>query len=462
MRRTAATVAFRTDRQEGNEGMNDWLHMTAANLGRGIGKGEIDPVTLCDTYLSAIDAHSARDRIFTIVTHDRARAEAKAAKERADAKLRLGPLDGVPVSWKDLFDTAGITTSAGSRLLEDRVPEHDAPVLATATRAGLVCLGKTHMSEFAFSGLGLNPITATPPCVNGEGAVPGGSSSGAATSVAYGLAAGAIGSDTGGSVRIPAAWNDLVGLKTTHGRISTDGVVPLVPSFDSVGPLARTVEDAALLLAALEGRKPVDLRGASLAGRRFAVLETVAMDGLREAPRAAFLSAIDRLRAAGARVEALAVPEVAEAMALSGILYTPEAYGTWGEVIEAAPEKMFAPILERFRGGAEARASALIVAGNVLKRCKAAYFAATAGYDAVLMPTAANLPPDHERLLSDAEYYVTENLLTLRNTRIGNLMGGCGMSLPTGVPSCGMQMLAPPMTEARLLRLAAAAERALG
>ena len=112
--------------------------------------------------------------------------------------------------------------------------------------------------------------------------------------------------------------------------------------------------------------------------------------------------------------------------------------------------------------GAEARASALIVAGNVLKRCKAAYFAATAGYDAVLMPTAANLPPDHERLLSDAEYYVTENLLTLRNTRIGNLMGGCGMSLPTGVPSCGMQMLAPPMTEARLLRLAAAAERALG
>ena len=97
--------------------------------------------------------------------------------------------------------------------------------------------------------------------------------------------------------------------------------------------------------------------------------------------------------------------------------------------------------------GAEARASALIVAGNGLKRCKAAYFAATAGYDAVLMPTAANLPPDHERLLSDAEYYVTENLLTLRNTRIGNLMGGCGMSLPTGVPSCGMQMLAPPMTE---------------
>lgn len=442
--------------------MQDWLWMTAAELGRGIGAGEIDPEALTEAYLAAIAAHEHGASTYARLTETRARAEAAAAAARARPGQRLSLLDGVPVSWKDLFDTAGVATESGSALLEGRVPVRDAEVLRTAGAAGLVCLGKTHMSEFAFSGLGLNPITATPPCVNGEGAVPGGSSSGAATSVAYGLAAGAIGSDTGGSVRIPAAWNDLVGLKTTHGRISTDGVVPLVPSFDSVGPLARTVEDAALLLAALEGRKPVDLRGASLAGRRFAVLETVAMDGLREAPRAAFLSAIDRLRAAGARVEALAVPEVAEAMALSGILYTPEAYGTWGEVIEAAPEKMFAPILERFRGGAEARASALIVAGNVLKRCKAAYFAATAGYDAVLMPTAANLPPDHERLLSDAEYYVTENLLTLRNTRIGNLMGGCGMSLPTGVPSCGMQMLAPPMTEARLLRLAAAAERALG
>lgn len=442
--------------------MQDWLWMTAADLGRGIGRGEIDPEALTETYLAAIAGHEHGTTTYARLTEARARAEAAAAADRARAGRRLSLLDGVPVSWKDLFDTAGVATESGTALLKGRVPERDAEVLRTAGAAGLVCLGKTHMSEFAFSGLGLNPMTATPPCVNGAGAVPGGSSSGAACSLAYGLAAGAIGSDTGGSVRIPAAWNDVVGLKTSHGRVSTEGVVPLVPSFDSVGPLARTVEDAALLLAALEGRKPADLQGASLQGRRFAVLKTVAMDGVREAPRAAFLSAVERLRGAGALVEPVEVPEVTEAMALSGILYTPEAYGIWGELIEGAPEKMFAPILERFRSGREASASDLIVAGTVLKRCKAAYYKAVAGYDAVLMPTAANLPPDHERLLSDAEYYVTENLLTLRNTRIGNLMGGCGLSLPTGVPSCGLQMLMPPMAEERLLRLGAATERALG
>lgn len=441
--------------------MHEWLWMTAADLGRGIGAGEIDPVALTECYLAAITAHEHGEATYARVTAERALAEAGAAAERAKARQRLSPLDGVPISWKDLFDSAGVATESGSALLKGRVPTRDARVLANATAAGLVCLGKTHMSELAFSGLGLNPVTATPPCVNGVGAVPGGSSSGAATSVAYGLAAAGIGSDTGGSVRIPAAWNDLVGLKTTHGRLSVDGAVPLVASFDTVGPLTRSVEDAALLLAVLEGGKPADLRGASLKGRRFAVLETVGMEDLRDAPRAAFLSAIDRLRGAGALVEPIEVPEVTEAMDLSSILYTPEAYGTWRDTIEAAPEKMFPPILERFRSGAEARACDLIAAWQVLERCKAAYYAATAGYDAVLTPSAANLPPDHERLLNDEAYYVTENLLTLRNTRIGNLMGGCAVTLPTGVPSCGVQMLAPPMGEERLMRLASAAEEAL-
>src|SRR6056297_3335553 len=127
------------------------------------------------------------------------------------------------------------------------------------------------MSELAFSGLGLNPVTATPPCVNNPDAVSGGSSSGAAASVAFDLAACGIGSDTGGSVRIPAAWNDLVGLKTTAGRVSLQGVVPLCAKFDTVGPLCRSVEDTALILAALEGRRPADLRGASLAGTRFLI-----------------------------------------------------------------------------------------------------------------------------------------------------------------------------------------------
>ncbi|HSG56137.1 MAG TPA: amidase family protein, partial [Paracoccaceae bacterium] len=190
--------------------MQDWLGMSAADLGRAIGAGRIDPVDLAQAHLDAIEAHPLRDRIFARLTGERAGAEAKAAAARAKAGQRLGLLDGVPISWKDLFDTAGVATEAGSLLLKGRVPERDARVLRNATTAGLVCLGKTHMTELAFSGLGYNPSTASPPCVNDAGAVSGGSSSGAATSVAFGLAACGIGSDTGGSVRIPSAWNDLV------------------------------------------------------------------------------------------------------------------------------------------------------------------------------------------------------------------------------------------------------------
>jgi len=441
--------------------MQDWLTMSAGDLGRGIGAGDIDPVALTETYLAAIDAHPSRDRIYARVTHDRARAEARAAQARAQAGRRLSLLDGVPISWKDLFDTAGVATEAGTALLKDRVPEADCEVLRNATMAGAVCLGKTHMSELAFSGLGLNPITETPPCVNDADAVPGGSSSGAATSVAFGLAACAIGSDTGGSVRIPSAWNDLVGLKTTADRLSLAGVVPLCPKFDTVGPLARTVEDAGLMLAMLEGRPAADLRGASLKGRRFAALQTTAMDHVRDAPRQAYEDALTRLTAAGAIIEPLEVPELAEAMALTGVLYTAEAYGLWRDVIEDNPDLMFAEILERFRAGSTISAPSYVAAWVELESHRAAWDRATAGFDAVLCPTSPILPPNLERLNSDHDYYVTENLLSLRNTRIGNLMGLCGLSLPTGVPSCGIQLLCPPNTEEALLRVGVAVEAAL-
>ncbi len=441
--------------------MQEWLTMTACDLGRGIGKGQIDPVELTETYLAAIDAHPHRDRIYARVTHDRARSEAKAAKERAALGLRRSLLDGVPISWKDLFDTAGIGTEAGSALLKGRVPDADAVVLRNATAMGTVCLGKTHMSELAFSGLGLNPITDTPPCVDDEDAVPGGSSSGAGASVAWGLAACGIGSDTGGSVRIPAAWNNLVGLKTTAGRLSLEGVVPLCLRFDTVGPLARSVEDAAHMLALLEGGAPADLRGASLKGRRFADLQNVAKDDLRDAPRQAFDDALDRLRDAGAEIVPLEVPELHDAMALSGVLYTTEAYGLWKDVIEAKPEAMYPEILERFRTGKDVSGPDYVAAWSKLKACRAAWDAATAGFDAVLAPTAPIQPPNLERLLSDHDYYVTENLLALRNTRIGNLMGLAALTLPTGTAGCGLMMLGYPGSEEALLRLGSAAETAL-
>lgn len=441
--------------------MQDWLKMTAADLGRGIAAGEIDPVDLCQTYLDAIDAHPLSERIYARVTHDRALAEAAAAAERARSGHRLSPLDGVPISWKDLFDTAGIATEAGSKLLADRVPTQDAVVLANATAAGLVCLGKTHMSELAFSGLGYNPSTATPPCVNDEDAVSGGSSSGAAASVAFGLAAAGIGSDTGGSVRIPSAWNDLVGLKTTAERLTLEGVVPLCKKFDTIGPLCRSVEDAALLLAAMEGTKPIDLREAGLSGRRFAVLRTVALEDLRDAPAAAFETAVAKLRDSGAVIEEIEVQEAADAMPLATCLFTTEAYGLWRDAIEANPDAMFHEIKERFELGLNHSGPDYVAAWNRLEQLRAGYLKKTAGFDAVLAPTAPILPPKLDRLVSDHEYYVTENLLALRNTRIGNLMGLCGLTLPTDTPSCGLMMLCPPDMEEFLLRLGVAVEKAL-
>lgn len=441
--------------------MQDWLWMTASDLGRGIDAGEIDPVALTQAYLDAIDTHPLRDRIYARVTRDRALAEAAAAAERAATGQRRSLLDGVPVSWKDLFDTAGVATEAGSKLLAGRVPDRDAVVLQAATAAGLVCLGKTHMSELAFSGLGYNPSTATPPCVNDADAVPGGSSSGAAASVAFGLAAAGIGSDTGGSVRIPAAWNDLVGLKTTSGRLSLEGVVPLALKFDTIGPLARSVEDCAQLLAIMEGGKAADLAGATLKGRRLAVVKTVFMQDVRDAPLAAFEAAVERMQAAGAIVERIEVDAVQEALDCAGPLIPTEAYGLWRDVIEANPEAMFSEVLKRFRLGADVSGPDYVAAWAALEAARFGYDAAVAGYDAVIVPTGANLPPNLERLNTEDDYYRTENLLTLRNTRIGNLLGICALSLPTGVPSCGVMLMMPPDCEEALLRLGAGAEAAL-
>lgn len=438
--------------------MADWLKMTACDLGRGIGAGEIDPVELTEVYLAAIGAHEFTDRIYARLTVDRARAEAAAASERARKGVRRGLLDGVPISWKDLYDSAGVGTEAGTALLKGRVPEEDAEVLANATRAGLVCLGKTHMTELAFSGLGLNTVTETSPNSTNPALVAGGSSSGAATSVAFGLAAAGIGSDTGGSVRIPSAWNDLVGLKTTHGLLSTKGVVPLCESFDTVGPLCRSVEDAAELLAVMSGEPAPDLTGATLKVKRFMVLETVALTDCRDEPLAAFEKAVAQLEAAGATVERGEIPEVARAMELAGSLFTSEAYAQWHNEIEANPDVMFPPVRERFRIGRTYSAVEFIESWQELRQLREAYLDATAGYDAVLVPSAPNLPPDIDRLLSDHEYFINENLLTLRNTRIGNLMGLCGLTLPTDTPTCGITALCDPFAEAKLLRLGAAME----
>jgi aspartyl-tRNA(Asn)/glutamyl-tRNA(Gln) amidotransferase subunit A len=438
-----------------------WAHMTAADLGREIGEGRIHPVELTEAFLDRIDSHPLAPRIYARATPARARGEAMAAAARAKAGLRKGLLDGVPISWKDLFDTAGVATEAGSALLKGRTPDRDAAVLETATLQGLVCLGKTHMSELAFSGLGLNPVTATPPNLNDDRAVPGGSSSGAAASVAFGLAPAAIGSDTGGSVRVPAAWNDLVGLKTSVGSLPMEGAVPLCERFDTIGPLAHSVEDCALLLQALSGGAPTDLAGATLSGVRMAILETVALEDIRDRPAWGFDDAVARLARAGVSVTRIKAPEVAEAMSLSAALVTAEAYGIWRDTIETAPQKMFPRILDRFRTGANVLAMDYVAGWRRLEVIRKVWAERVAVFDAVLVPTSPILPPETNRLLTDDAYYVTENLLAMRNTRIGNMLGVCALTLPTSQPSCGISLMAGPGQEARLLRLGAAAERAL-
>ena len=441
--------------------IDGWNSMSATALGREIGAGRLDTVALTEAFLEAIDQHEYRDLIFARSTAKRALSEAEAARQRAKDGVRRGVLDGVPISWKDLYDTAGTVTEAGSALLKGRMPAQDAKVLQNATRAGLVCLGKTHMTELAFSGFGLNPVTATPPNVNDPALAPGGSSSGAATSVAFGLAAAGIGSDTGGSVRIPAAWNNLVGLKTTSGLLSLEGVVPLCAKFDTVGPLCRSVEDAGHLLAAMGGPKAPDLTQASLTGTRLAVLETVALDNCRPEPMAAFEGALKKLEAKGAQISRFTYNGIQRAMDLAGCLFVVEAWAEWGEAIEADPEKMYPPVRQRFEAGKSYSGVDYVRGWKELKRIRAQYAALTAGYDAVLIPSSSILPPARERLLSDSDYFISENLLALNNTRIGNLMGVCALTLPTDVAGAGLMAMASPFSEPRLLRLGVAIEAAL-
>ena len=438
--------------------MSDFNSLSASELGAMIGRGELDSVELTEYFLSEIEASPIAEKIYSTITPDLAIEQAIDAKRRAKLGRRLSSLDGVPISWKDLYDIKGYPCEAGTGLLAGRIANKNSKVYKIAEAHGLICLGKTHMSELAFSGLGLNPVTETPPCVNFPTCVPGGSSSGAATSVSFGLSAAGIGSDTGGSVRIPAAWNDLVGLKTTVGKLSLDGVVPLCSRFDTVGPITKSVEDAARLFGIMAGQEIELLTPRTVKGMKFAILKNVAMENLVDLPRKAFENSINKLKEAGASVAEIEVKGIDEAMDLTGFLYSPEAYSTWKHKIEKSPELMFEKILERFRSGANILASDYICAWEKLKDLRQQYHLAVQQYDAVLIPTSPIMPPKISRLMSDGDFYNSQNLLALRNTRIGNLMGGCSITLPTDIPSCGILIMEKPNQEERLLRLAQACE----
>ncbi|MCH7944185.1 MAG: amidase [Proteobacteria bacterium] len=447
-----------------------WHEMSACALGVGIADGDIDPVALCEHFLARIAAHDDDRKIYLHVTGGRARAEAEAAARRARNGLRRGILDGVPISWKDLFDSAGAPTTAASPIFAGRIPDADAALLARAGRAGLVCLGKTNLTEFAFSGLGINPHYGTPAnAFDDECArVPGGSSSGAAVSVARGLAAAAIGSDTGGSVRIPAAWNGLVGLKTTAGLLPLDGVIPLAASLDTAGPLCRDVADANALFAVLAARPPADLTGASLKGRRLLVPSNVVWDGIDPAIESVVRAAIDRLADAGADVVSEEVPEfseVEELFAKHGPLVAAEAYARWHDLVDSQADKIYHNVLKRFWAGSELGVPAFETMRRALDGMAARLHARLAGVAALVAPTTLISPPPIAELEADDDAYAAANMGALHNTSLGNVLKTCAVTLPCGGDNdglpVGLMLHARPFTEAALLRLAAACETAL-
>ena len=434
------------------------LSVTAAELGWAIDVGKADPVDITNAFLAEIAASEHRDNTYVRVTAERALDEAKAASQRAKSGMRKSPLDGVPVSWKDLFDTADIETEGGTRLLAGRVPDMDCEVIRRATEAGMICLGKTHLSELAFSGLGINPMTATSPNLFDNEAAPGGSSSGAAASVAFDMAPIAIGSDTGGSVRIPSAWNGLVGLKTTHGAVPLDGVIPLCASFDTVGPLARSVEDAGLMFEILSGRKiNLDL-SPDLAAVKLFVCETAMFDFCDDAHRDAFEAAIVELKKTGINIERGEIPELEEMVTLGPIMFPYEAYGQWGKLIETAPDKMFEPVLNRFRGGIGIVAQKDAAARQRMMELRASYNQRMTGIDAVIAPTTPIAAPKIQPLLDDHDLFWDVNMRALANTRYANMFGLCALTLPTATQGAGFMLMAAPNDEERLLQMGMAME----
>lgn len=443
--------------------------LSVAALSRAYLIGEADPVAVTETCLARIEA--AKDSaIFIKATPERALREAEAARARWQAGRPASPVDGVPVAWKDLFDMKGeVTTAASGYYRHAPAAEADSPVVARLAGAGMVALGKTNLSEFAYSGLGLNPHFGTPlnPFDRETPRAPGGSSSGSAVAVATRLAPVAIGSDTGGSIRVPAAFNGIVGAKSSEGRIDKTAVFPLSDTLDTVGPLCRTVEDAILLDAALRGVRP-EIGRADLAGLSFAVCENVFFEDCEDTVVAAVEAAIRRLEAAGARVATVNLPEVTEAarvMADHGTLVAAEAYELHRELVDGPDvEEIDGRVVARILRGKSMSAYDILTLQRTRRRLMASA-RATLGDTLVLCPTVAHVAPEIAPLDADPELFAKVNLKTLRNTMIGNYLNWPGVALPAASASpLPVSLLVSAMADAddKVLAAAWAMEETVG
>ena len=439
---------------------------TLATLADDLDSGRTSARKLVDECLARIaDTSGEGMRAFIHVDAEAAIEAAEAMDRLREVKAAPSPFAGIPVSIKDLFDIKGQVTRAGSRALDDSAPaEADAPVVARLRRAGFIVIGRTNMTEFAYSGIGINPHFGTPKGAwqRSVGHVPGGSSSGAAVSVVDRMAHGALGTDTGGSCRIPAAFNGIVGFKPTQRRVPLDGGVPLSFTLDSFGPLARTVGCCAVLDAVLADESVKPLQPRSIKGMRLAVPTTVALDELEEAVARTFERALETLSRQGALIERIAVPEFLDVgvMNTKGGFAAAESYA-WHRYLIISHGNVYDPrVAMRILRGEAISAADYIDLLEMRKSLIARSTVRLAPYDALVLPTTANTPPRIADLADD-KAFTAANLLALRNCTLINMIDGCAISLPChreGEVPVGLMLAAAGGSDRRIFELAAAME----
>jgi aspartyl-tRNA(Asn)/glutamyl-tRNA(Gln) amidotransferase subunit A len=443
---------------------------TLAGLALDLAEGRVTSRELVERSLAAIaDPAGEGARTFIAVDAEGARAAADFADLRRKQGRAISPLAGIPISSKDIFDLAGEVTRAGSRVLADAAPASaDAVAIARLKAAGMIVIGRTNMTEFAYSGVGLNPHYGSPrsPFDRATGRISGGSSSGAGVSVADGMVSLAIGTDTGGSCRIPASYCGVVGYKPSHGRVPLTGCYPLSPSFDSIGPLANSVACCATADALMAGDWDGAVPERSPRGLRLAVLREFVLDGLSPGVEQSFGRALKALAAAGASIADMAFPELKEIPAINarGGIVAAEAWHTHRKLISEKGQGYDPRVRQRIEM-AEAITAADYLDYFARRRHMIRLFAERfEGFDAVILPTTLNTAPAIAELAADSDY-LRFNAMSLRNTYVGNFLNGCAISLPMGGRGgapCGLMAMAPHGRDRALFGVAAAIESVLG
>lgn len=444
-------------------------HPTLISLADDLEAGRTTARKLVEECLGRIaDPAGEGQRVFLHVDRDAALMAADGIDALRKAGAAPSRFAGIPVSVKDLFDIKGQVTRAGSRALEDSAPaERDATVVARLRRAGFIVIGRTNMTEFAYSGIGINPHYGTPKSVwkRDVGHVPGGSSSGAAVSIADRMAYGALGTDTGGSCRIPAAFNGIVGYKPTQSRVPLDGGVPLSSSLDSFGPLANSVACCAVLDSVLADEPIAPLSARPVKGLRLAVPTTVVLDQLDAEVAETFERALDTLAKQGALIERIEFPEFLDVGVLGakGGFAAAESYA-WHRFLIVSHGGVYDPrVSARILRGEAITAADYIDMLTGRRSLIANATARIAPYDALVMPTAANAPPKIADLASD-EAFGRENIRALRNCTMINMIDGCAISLPAHRPGevpVGLMLASSGGQDRKLFEVAAGVESVL-